>query len=101
MGDHPLTTEPVGKSADGSEVWSTNLNSSIAVFDNDIGDSRLAFDGTTYAAYYTVYGISGMYAEHNGDRERALEFYRRYLALDDNPPPTAVEHIRNLESAAR
>jgi len=56
------------REGDGSQVWATDLNSSIAVFDNDVGDSRLGFDGAVYAAYYAVYGVSGPYSGHNGDQ---------------------------------
>ena len=56
------------RQADGSQVWTTSLNSSVAVFDNDVGDSRLGFDGATYAAYYAVYGVSDPYTGHNGDQ---------------------------------
>lgn len=57
----------------GVQVWSTNLNSTIAVFDDWLGDSRLAFGDDTYAAYYTVYGISGTYSGHHGDQLKLID----------------------------
>jgi hypothetical protein len=56
------------RSANGSETWATDLNSTVAVLGLTCGDSRLAWTGTTYAAYYAVYGTSGPYAGHNGDQ---------------------------------
>jgi len=61
------TMELSRRNADGSEAWSCNLNSDVAIFDNNIGDARLTFSGS-YAAYYSVYGISGNKTGHNGDQ---------------------------------
>jgi hypothetical protein len=54
--------------ANGNEIWKTNLNSSIAHADFDVGDSRLAYGNGLYAAYFTVYGVSGGFTGHNGDQ---------------------------------
>ena len=56
------------RNTDGSEIWKTNLNSTIAHADFDIGDSRLAYGNGLYAAYFTVYGVADMYTGHNGDQ---------------------------------
>lgn len=56
------------RNANGSEIWKTNLNSTIAHADFDVGDSRLAYGNGTYAAYFTVYGTSGGFTGHNGDQ---------------------------------
>ena len=52
----------------GNQIWSTNLNSSIAVADFWLGDSRLAYGNGRYAAYHTVTGISGSFTDHYGDQ---------------------------------
>jgi hypothetical protein len=56
------------RNADGSEIWKTNLNSTIAHADFDVGDSRLAYGSGQYAAYFTVYGVADPYTGHNGDQ---------------------------------
>jgi len=54
--------------ANGSLVWSTNIKGSLTRFDWDIGDSRLAYGGGLYGAYFAVYGESGWVQGHNGDQ---------------------------------
>jgi hypothetical protein len=56
------------RKANGDEIWKIKLNSTIAQADFDIGDSRLAYGNGLYAAYFTVYGVSGIYKGHNGDQ---------------------------------
>jgi hypothetical protein len=56
------------RNTNGSEIWKTNLNSTIAQADFDIGDSRLAYGNGLYAAYFTVYGVADIYKGHNGDQ---------------------------------
>jgi hypothetical protein len=52
----------------GDEVWTTNLNSPIAVADFWVGGGRLAYGGGLYAAYFTVRGVAGQYLGHHGDQ---------------------------------
>ncbi|MCB0167311.1 MAG: hypothetical protein KDI79_23985 [Anaerolineae bacterium] len=52
----------------GHQIWTTNLNSSIAVADFWLGDSRLAYGNGRYAAYHTVTGVSGGFTGHYGDQ---------------------------------
>lgn len=52
----------------GNQIWSTNLNSGIAIADFWLGDSRLAYGNGRYAAYHTVTGISGGFTGHYGDQ---------------------------------
>ncbi len=56
------------RAANGSETWTTNLNSTIAQDSSPLGDHRLAYGGGFYAAYWAVHGISGIYAGHEGDQ---------------------------------
>ena len=56
------------REANGAEIWHTNLNGSLTVFDPDIGDSRLTYGNGLYAAYFAVYGVSGWVQGHNGDQ---------------------------------
>jgi hypothetical protein len=56
------------RNVDGGQIWSTKLDSSIALFDTLLGDSRLAYGGGLYAAYFSVRGISGGFTGHNGDQ---------------------------------
>ena len=56
------------RSADGSQLWITNLNSTLAEDSSSTGDHRLAFGGGFYAAYWSVYGITGGFAGHDGDQ---------------------------------
>ncbi len=54
--------------ANGSQVWSTNIKGPLTRFDDDVGDSRLAYGGGLYGAYFAVYGVSGWVQGHNGDQ---------------------------------
>jgi hypothetical protein len=56
------------RATNGSEVWTSSLNSDIARADFWLGGSRLSYGDGLYAAYFTVYGISGPYATHHGDQ---------------------------------
>jgi hypothetical protein len=56
------------RTADGSPIWTTNLNSTIAEDSSNLGGHRLAYGGGFYAAYWAVHGISGNYAGHEGDQ---------------------------------
>ncbi len=52
----------------GGQAWSTNIKGSLTKFDPGIGDSRLAYGGGLYGAYFAVYGVSGWVMGHNGDQ---------------------------------
>lgn len=54
--------------ADGSEIWTTSLNSDIAAADFWLGDGRLDYGGGLYAAYFTVKGNAGGFNGHHGDQ---------------------------------
>lgn len=56
------------RGTDGGEIWTTNLNTSIAVADFAAGDGRLTYGNGLYAAYFTVYGVSGGVTGHHGDQ---------------------------------
>jgi len=56
------------RSADGSQLWITNLNSELAEDSSPTGDHRLAYGGGLYAAYWSVYGITGGMAGHHADQ---------------------------------
>jgi hypothetical protein len=56
------------RAANGSETWTTNLNSTIADDSSPLGDHRLAYGAGYYCAYWAVHGISGGYAGHEGDQ---------------------------------
>lgn len=56
------------RGSDGGEIWTTNLNSSIAVADFAAGDGRLTYGNGLYGAYFTVYGVSGGVTGHHGDQ---------------------------------
>ena len=56
------------RSATNVEIWSTNLNSSIAVADFWLGDGRLTYGNNLYAAYFTVKGTAGGFTGHHGDQ---------------------------------
>ncbi len=56
------------RKADGSKIWQTNINSELTQYDSQVGDSRLAYGNGLYAAYFSVFGISGWVAGHNGDQ---------------------------------
>ena len=57
------------RSQSGSEIWTTNINSDIALFDSWLGGSRLAFGNGEYVAYFTVKGVEGAWpAGHYGDQ---------------------------------
>ena len=52
----------------GDEIWTTNLNSEIAIADFWLGDGRLAYGNGLYIAYFTVKGVSGGFTGHHGDQ---------------------------------
>ena len=55
-------------------TWSTPLVDTLAApTDFKIGDSRLAFAGSSFAAYYHVHGISGFALGHEGDQLEWLD----------------------------
>jgi hypothetical protein len=56
------------RASDGSEVWTTNLNSDIAEPDFWLGGSRLTYGDGLYLAYFTVQGTSGGFDGHHGDQ---------------------------------
>jgi hypothetical protein len=56
------------RNSNGSEIWKTNINGSLTIFDPGIGDSRLAYGNNLYMAYFAVYGVSGWVQGHNGDQ---------------------------------
>jgi hypothetical protein len=56
------------RNANGSEVWTTNLNSNIAAAEFWLGDGRLEYGNGSYAAYFTVKGNSGGFDGHYGDQ---------------------------------
>jgi hypothetical protein len=56
------------RSGDGSQIWITNLNSTTAEDSSTTGDHRLAYGDGIYAAYWSVYGIQGGFAGHDGDQ---------------------------------
>lgn len=56
------------RKANGDAIWTTNLNSTIAVADFWLGDSRLAYGNGLYIAYFTVRGVVGGSTGHYGDQ---------------------------------
>ena len=56
------------RTANGSQTWTTNLNSTIAQDSSTLGGHRLAYGGGHYAAYWAVHGISGNFGGHEGDQ---------------------------------
>ena len=56
------------RNADGSVVWTTNIDGSLTSFNPGIGDSRLAYGNGLYAAYFAVHGDSGWPQGHEGDQ---------------------------------
>jgi hypothetical protein len=58
------------RAADGSALWTTNLNSTLAEDSSPLGDHRLAYGGGRYAAYWSVHGDSSWAAGHEGDQLR-------------------------------
>jgi hypothetical protein len=56
------------RTANGSNTWSSNLNSTIAEDSSPTGDHRLAYGGGSYAAYWSVHGIASIYDGHEGDQ---------------------------------
>ena len=53
----------------GNEIWTTNINSDIALFNSWLGGSRLTFGNSEYVAYFTVKGVEGAWpAGHYGDQ---------------------------------
>ena len=58
------------RAANGSALWTTNLNSTLAEDSSPLGDHRLAYGGGRYAAYWSVHGVSSWAAGHEGDQLR-------------------------------
>ena len=56
------------RNPNGVEIWTTNLNSAIAIADFWVGGGRLTYGNGLYGAYFTVYGVSGNYTGHHGDQ---------------------------------
>ncbi|MFO7681696.1 MAG: hypothetical protein R6X34_16760 [Chloroflexota bacterium] len=56
------------RQANGSQIWTTNLNSDIARAEFWLGDGRLEYGNGLYAAYFTVKGVSGGFTGHYGDQ---------------------------------
>jgi len=52
------------RAANGSQTWTTNLNSTIAEDSSPLGGHRLAYGDGYYAAYWAVHSFSG----HEGDQ---------------------------------
>ncbi|HEY5928468.1 MAG TPA: hypothetical protein VIV11_42570 [Kofleriaceae bacterium] len=60
--------------ADGAPGWTASLDDPLAVPDDfNIGESRLAYNGGKYAAYYHVHGISGFANGHEGDQLKTVD----------------------------
>jgi hypothetical protein len=55
------------RNSNGVEIWSTNLNTDIAIANFWPGGGRLVYGNGLYGAYFTVYGVSGNYTGHHGD----------------------------------
>ncbi len=53
--------------------WQTNIDDSLTSFNPGIGDSRLAYGGNRYAAYFAVHGDSGWVGGHEGDQLTYLD----------------------------
>jgi hypothetical protein len=56
------------RNADGSPVWTTNIDGDLTSFNPGIGDSRLTYGGGRYGAYFAVHGDTGWPAGHEGDQ---------------------------------
>lgn len=56
------------RTSNGSGLWTTNLNTTIAADSSDLGDHRLVYGSGIYSAYWAVHGISGGYSGHEGDQ---------------------------------
>ena len=54
--------------ANGDLVWQTNIDGDLTSFNPAIGDSRLAYGGGLYAAYFAVHGDTGWPEGHEGDQ---------------------------------
>jgi len=57
------------RSANGAQIWITNLNSTYAEDSSPLGDHRLAYGDGRYAAYWAVHSHSG----HEGDQLRYVD----------------------------
>ncbi len=57
------------RAANGSAIWTTPLNSTLAEDSSTLGGHRLAYGGGVYAAYWAVHGISGYAEGHEGDQQ--------------------------------
>lgn len=55
--------------ADGSQVWKSSVDGSLTSYNGSwVGDSRLTYGNSKYAAYFAVHGDSGWVAGHEGDQ---------------------------------
>jgi hypothetical protein len=64
----PSTMRLSKRDSSGGQIWTTNLNSNIAVADVWLGGGRLAYGNGRYIAYFTVRGTSGGFTGHYGDQ---------------------------------
>jgi hypothetical protein len=56
------------RNTNGSEIWTTNIDGSLTSFNSGIGDSRLTYGNSLYAAYFAVHGDTGWVQGHEGDQ---------------------------------
>jgi hypothetical protein len=56
------------RNANGSGIWTINIDGSLTSFNPGIGDSRLAYGNDLYAAYFAVHGDTGWPQGHEGDQ---------------------------------
>lgn len=56
------------RSAANAAAFSTAITNPLAIAQMNIGDSRLTYGNSRYAAYFAVHGTSGIYDGHEGDQ---------------------------------
>ncbi len=56
------------RTANGSQIWITNLNYHLTEDSSPLGDHRLAYGNGLYAAYWAVHGVDGWVEGHEGDQ---------------------------------
>ncbi|WP_257386787.1 hypothetical protein [Tahibacter caeni] len=56
------------RSAGNAAAFSTAIANPVAIAQMNLGDARLAYGNSRYAAYFAVHGISGIYDGHEGDQ---------------------------------
>jgi hypothetical protein len=57
------------RNANGSEIWTTSIDDPLTSYNGSwVGDSRLTYGNSLYAAYFGVHGDSGWPAGHEGDQ---------------------------------